>query len=148
MLMDKNAGILWKRESSEYRYYRSLGAVGDVSGSGILMLGILTDEGLFECIDITTGTVRWSLNLGLKSYSAAIAAGDIDSDDRDEFIAGLPDGRLMAIQESDRGGEILWEKTFEAAIGYSIIADVDGDGTAEIVLSTSDGYIRVLEGKR
>ena len=59
-------------------------------------------------------------------------------------IAGLPDGRLVTVGEIGNKGVILWEKHFDAAVAHTIIADVDGDGSAEIVLSTTDGYVRIL----
>jgi len=74
----------------------------------------------------------------------SVVAGDVDGDGADEFLTGLPDGRLLCLKEVQAKGTILWEKQLEAAIANPILADIDGDGSAEILLSTADGFVRIL----
>ncbi|HET6455081.1 MAG TPA: hypothetical protein VFI02_11810, partial [Armatimonadota bacterium] len=121
------------------RYYKSLGAVGDVYGDGRLMLGELAEDGMFECIDTANGNVLWSLKIGEPSDNS-IVSGDLDGNGKDEFLVGMSDGRLLCIAQ----GKILWQKRFNAGVANPIIADIDSDGLAEIILSSSDGLLRIL----
>ncbi|MCX6377154.1 MAG: PQQ-binding-like beta-propeller repeat protein, partial [Armatimonadetes bacterium] len=143
-LIDTAAKERWKTPCERWRYYRSLGAVGDVSGDGRLALGTLAEGGMFDCIDAGSGKVRWSLKIG-DPNETSVVSGDVDGNGKDEFLLGLSDGRLVCIAQQDDGGKILWEKRFEAGVANPIIADVDGDGAAEIIVGTSDGCVRILE---
>ncbi len=42
-------------------------------------------------------------------------------------------------------GHILWRTRLDATPDTPILADIDGDGLAEIIICTSDGYINVLK---
>ena len=145
-LRTADAKLLWKLGKNEYQYYWGLGAVGNVDGSGELRLGIMSEDCTLDCIDVEAGTVRWSVDLGKDSGIGSVIAADVDGDGRDEFIAGLPDGRLVAVKDQEgAGGRILWEKSFDSAVSNAIFADVDGDSRGEIVLSTSDGFVRIVK---
>jgi hypothetical protein len=145
-LRTADARLLWKLGGGEYRYYWGLGALGDVDGSGEKRLGIMTEDGHLECIDVEAGKARWSVDLGKEAGVGSAIAGDVNGDGRDEYIAGLPDGRLVAVGErgSAEGG-VVWETRFPAAVTNPVFADVDGDGKGELIVSTSDGYVRILK---
>jgi hypothetical protein len=68
------------------------------------------------------------------------------SDGRDNFLVGLPNGELVAVDERNGAGVVLWKVAFDAGARETILADVDGDGLLEIVVETVDGRIRVLKG--
>lgn len=142
-LIDSSDRKSWHVPCDIWRYYRSLGTVGDVSGDGRLKLGALAEDGLLECIGMADGKPTWSLPVGVPS-STSVVSGDLDGDGRDEFLLGLDDGRLICIEEEDGQGRVLWQKKLDAGVANTIIADLDGDRSAEIILSTSDGYIRVF----
>jgi len=143
-LLDRAGKTVWKTPAPIWRYYRSLGAIADVSGDGSQSLGILTEEGLLDCINLADGTVRWSVDVGTAPNGTSVVAGDLDGDGTDEFLTGLQDGRLVCVGLSYGKPGILWETHLGASAANPIIADVDGDGVAEIVVSTSDGYVRIL----
>ena len=111
------------------------------------MMGALLEGGEFECIDPLTGIPRWSVALGEPANGTSVVAGDLDGDGNDEFLVGLVTGKLIALGEDGGEGRVLWEKELPASIYHPIIADVDGDGFAEIVLSTADGAVRILKEK-
>jgi hypothetical protein len=115
------------------------------TGAGEWDLGMLAKDGVFYCADLTTGQTRWSFNTKVEAaYPTRVASGDIDGDGRDNFIMGLSDGHLLALDERDGQGFVLWGVQLGAAIRDLVIADLDGDAKAEIIVETDDGRIRVL----
>jgi hypothetical protein len=143
-LMDTAGRRLWLTLCSRWKYYRSLGAVGDVAGDGSLHVAMLDENGVLDCLALQTGQIRWSLDLDTTPRLASVIAGDVDGDGRDEFLVGTADGRLVCVGEHAGQGRILWTKPFGSEVANPILVDLDGDGIAEIVVSTSDGYLRVL----
>src|SRR5262249_19742902 len=122
--LDSHAKTLWQIKNDDdrkWRYYKSLGAVGDVVGNGKLSLGILAEDGLFECIDISSGNIRWSLDLRTSPNDTSVVAGDLDGNGKDEFLLGLPDGTLVCIAEEAAHGKILWRKQFDSSVANPII---------------------------
>jgi len=115
-------------------------------------LGAVTRSGLFRCVDVRSGALRWEIDLGCAPNATAVAAADLDGDGSDEFVVGLPDGRLLCIGEREPGvdegrpgvGEIRWIAQFDSAVGNPIVVDLDGDGSAELVVATADGVVRWL----
>lgn len=123
------------------------GAVGRVEPPHTWALGVVSALGVFHCVDTETCRDRWTLDLHCpRSAPVGVCAADLDGDGGDEFLAGLPDGRLLAI--ADRGGQgvILWTVQLDAAVTDCIVADVRGDGQPVLIVETDDGYVRILTG--
>jgi len=144
-----NAGeAIWQIQIPQqqlWRYFKSWGAIGDAAGNSKLTFGVLAEDGIFECIDLASGTVRWALDLHCTPTDTSIVAADIDGDGKDEFLLGLSDGRLLCISEKTQKGSIQWQAQFESGVANPIVADIDGDGVSEIILSTFDGCVRILK---
>jgi hypothetical protein len=144
-LLDAGGATIWRTESELWEFASSTPAVADPSGNGNLALGSVTRGGAFVCTEITTGVTRWTLDLGTSPNATSVIAADVDGDGRDEFVVGLPDGRLLCIGEGADGlGRITWSIAFEAAVSNPIVVDLDGDGIAELVVATADGQVRWL----
>lgn len=133
--------------ASPYEFDWCGSAVGKLRGNGEWDIAIVTQEGILHCADTCTCQTRWTLDLGAKATSAInVASGDLDGDGRDNFLVGLPNGDLLALDEQNGAGVVLWKVSFDAGVREAILADVDGDGRLEIIVETDDGRVRVLKG--
>jgi hypothetical protein len=138
---------LAKRDfSSTYEFEWNSSAVGRLRASGEWDLAMVSKEGILHCIDTATCQSRWTLDLGCKaSLPINIVSGDIDGDGRDNFVLGLPNGKLMAIDERDGKPVVLWLFSLEYAVKDTILADVDGDGLIELISETEDGAVHIFK---
>ncbi len=124
-------------------------AVARMRGGEEWDIGMVNGEGVFYCYDVNTCRVRWTLDLGVKATSPInVCGGDVDGDGKDNFIVSLPDGRLLALDEKDGKGRVLWKTEFDAAVSDAIMADVDGDGAAEIIVELNDGRVKIMGSRR
>lgn len=93
----------------------------------------------------------WSVTFpeGEVPWSLFPVVGDIDSDGRSEYIIGgwnrSPEYWLYAFNVED--GSVLWERYLDARLYWSapVIADVNQDGQADIVLGT-ETQVMALNG--
>ena len=134
--------------ASAYEFDWCGSAVGKIRGSGEWDIAIVSREGVLHCADVSTCQMRWTLDLGAKATSPInVVSGDLDGEGRDNFLVGLPNGDLVAVDERNGAGVVSWKTSFDAGVREAILADVDGDGLVEIIVETEDGRIRVLKGK-
>ena len=112
-------------------------------------LGMANHDGIFHCVDLASGKSRWTVDLGARApFAHVMTSCDVDGDGRDNFLVGLPDGRLLALDEVGGAGKVLWTVQFPAGVREAYGADVDGDGLSEIVALTDDGQVHVLGPRR
>src|SRR5581483_12222934 len=101
---------------------------------------MVNGQGVFHCEDVNTCRTRWTLDLGTKAtFPINVVSGDIDGDGRDNFLVGLPNGELLALDEQNGQPVVLWKVRFASGVKEAILADLDGDGLAEIIVETEDG---------
>jgi outer membrane protein assembly factor BamB len=146
-LLDASGARIAKRDyASAYEFEWCGSAVAQTRGAGRWDVGIVNQEGMFHCCDVTTCQTRWTFDLGSRaSMPFNVVSADLDGDGRDEFLVGTPKGELYALSES-AAGHLLWKKSFEGGIREAIVADVDSDGIAEIIVELEDGSIHILKG--
>jgi hypothetical protein len=124
-------------------------AMARIRGGPRWDIGMMTVQGIFHSADAISGQDRWTLDLNLESSTLPqIASCDIDGDGRDNYVFGMANGELVALDERNGKGRILWKKWFPAAIRNTVVADVDSDGRAEIIVETDDYAVRILKPHR
>jgi hypothetical protein len=133
--------------ASSYEFDWCGSAVGRIRRTGEWDIAMVTQQGILHCADVLTCQTRWTLDLGTKATSPInVVSGDLDGDGQDNFLVGLPNGDLLAVDEQNGKGVVVWKVSFEAGVREAILADVDGDGLLEIIVETEDGRVRVLKG--
>ena len=148
--IDRTGRRLAKRDyrPDPYMFLRSKSAAGRIGHDGVWTIGMVSTAGIFHCVDIDSCQDRWTLDLGTRLFGSIIPVivCDIDHDGRDNYIIGLPDGTLVALDETKQGnGVVLWKKHFDYSILDVIAGNLDRDGLAELIIVTSDGMVRVLK---
>jgi len=99
-------------------------------------------DGTIYCFDAENGTNYWKL--AMPTSSTGIVSGDIDGDGSADVLLGGQDANLYAIKDAGDQSETIWKKKFEGPVGTPLIADINGDGKSEIVVSVGDGKVYVL----
>jgi outer membrane protein assembly factor BamB len=114
----------------------------DFDGDGVFEIASAGYGDGVRAIDPRDGKVLWSLPAPTPTCPRVVAV-DIDGRKGDEllYVAG---NKLIAITGNRSAGRILWEWTGPASLSMPAIADLDGDGLAEIVLQAADGSVYCL----
>ena len=90
----------------------------------------------------TTGTETLPGNNGT-GFLSTIAIGDLDGDGLVELVAPGLNGRLYVFRgdglDAGGGSPILWTSDLPGPAAEPALADLDGDGLAEIIVSGRDG---------
>jgi outer membrane protein assembly factor BamB len=133
---DKRSHIIWRTEPGDG--ITTLPAVADTDGDGVFELGLPGCRDGFRCVDSKTGRVLWNIGEGASSNCVAC---DIDGDGREEFL--YANGKLL---RAVRNGKVVWEINLLAGITQLAVADVDGDGTSEILAGAEDGKMYCIDG--
>jgi len=118
------------------------GAIGglvttDIDDDGLDEIVVYTERGRMHFLDIADYTTIWSNPPGEYELITAMIVHNVDDDAQDELIF-CADGRLIIYDGRDQFEEWRSEQSNIEAIDI-LVADVDGDGSDEIVLS--DGFV-------
>jgi hypothetical protein len=119
-------------------------ALVDFDGDGRFEIASGGYQDGVRAIDPRDGTVLWSLDAPTPTGTKCSAA-DINGDGGDEllYVAGTT---LHVITGDRTGGRELWTWSAPTTLSLPAIADVDGDGRAEIIVQSADGVVRCIDG--
>jgi outer membrane protein assembly factor BamB len=119
--------------------------LADFDGDGTFEIASAGYGDGVRAIDAKTGRVLWSLQAP-EPTGPKVAAANIDGAGGDEII--YPAGyNLVAITGDRTSGRVLWTWHGPARLSLPAIADVDGDGLAEIVVQDANATIHCLDSE-
>ena len=142
MLLNGTGKLLWTAA-----FEKSVGShltVADLDGAGEAEVVFTLANGEAVCLE-HDGGVRWRRAFHTQADAfAVIAAGDVHPASGLELVFGFMDGWLNCLGAD---GDVLWRfRGGKFRLGPPAIADVDGDGIADIVYGTDNGDLYCLTG--
>jgi len=142
--------LLWTVETKSPSYGSA--AAADLDGDGVpeILFGTYYNDEHLYCVDGKTSAVKWKHKSRGGPLDASVLIADVNTDGELEVVFG--DSAYGTIWCLDAAGEELW--TYDGPSGTDsppAAADLDGDGTIEIVYGTmkvkgGNGRVIALDG--
>ena len=132
---------------------------------GVLDVIVGTGLGFLYVLSGDTGKLRRGFPVEMGPIQAGVACGDLLGDGSMAIVACDTLGNVAAFNAGARvqwsqfvcnsqscmffsAGAMLWDRVVSGSVSQApTLADLDGDGTLEVVCATSSGDIVVLKGK-
>ncbi len=130
--------ILWRTEPDDG--VSGFPSIGDVDGDGNIEIGLPGCRDGFRCVDLKTGYIKWSVN-NLDHRVSNCVTVDINGDGVEEFVYGSGTQLRAVAKRPGQKSPIIWQIDLPAAIDHLVVADIDGDSWAEILVSSNNGKI-------
>ncbi len=105
-----------------------------------------TEEGVIVCLEGQDGRVRWEYSFPKIETANLYVRGtdDVVRGGKMYLAAAVRDGRVVLL---DGKGQPVWKTTFPEQVRRLRAADVDGDGTGEILLGGWNGKIWLISAQ-
>ncbi|MFY7952735.1 MAG: hypothetical protein ACOVT5_09520, partial [Armatimonadaceae bacterium] len=146
-LIDRNGRVVWKDDRLGVG---SVLEVGNLIGRGVQAL-VTIGQTSVTLVDVATGKRLWTWDVPAGAYLGSCKVRTRLGDSRFVcFIQNTLVGVSFKLNGKDGLPEKLWEKTYENAwwTGYGpqiVLADMDNDGTEDVVVSGKPGYVGVVD---
>lgn len=135
---------LWRTTigyDTSYCYGIAAGKV--TSNPGLQIVGCNEYAGVF-CLD-QNGTVIWSATGGPIASQWSVALADIDGDGYQEVFVGYGSSSGGGVILYDHDGHALSKITLSKAVKFVTVGDSDADGAVELIASSDDGVLYVVD---
>lgn len=136
-----NGASIWRADAALWNHYPGNSALMTAPE---LLLCSYTRGGAVEAVRVDTGTRQWSEPLGPGPERRPIVALDVDADGADEVIVGAPSGELLCLSGLGDRAVRTWSLPLGAQIQALAVADLSGEGSADLVVATADGRLRIV----
>lgn len=130
-----NGGFLWRSKDIQQGYVSNAFADFDADGTLEIVHG---DKGNFLYCENADGSRRWQVELGGRGLFWAPAIADIDGDGSLDIVAGMrgadsvSGASVFIVSAEGRVKSVI--KAGNSANASPVVADIDGDGTLELVI--------------
>ncbi|MBI4582062.1 MAG: hypothetical protein HY718_20360 [Planctomycetes bacterium] len=118
-------------------------ALADVDGDGTFEIASAGYGDSLRVMSAANGRLRWSLPAPTPTGSR-VSAANIDGVGGDEILYSAGES-LIAVTGDHSQGRVLWQWKAPSNLSMPAIADLDADGSAEIVIQSSDGTVFCLD---
>ena len=134
--------ILWRTEPDDG--VNGFPSIGDVDGDGQIEIGLPGCRDGFRCVDLMTGEIKWTVT-NLDHQVSNCVTTDINGDGIEEFVYGNGKQLRAVAKRPDRESLIIWHIDLPSTVDRLVVADIDGDSLAEILVGSSDGKIYCIK---
>jgi hypothetical protein len=143
--LEGDGRVAWRRNVTDAVALKWL-TVGEIDGDEAVEVVVSTFTGRVLALDGRNGSVDWQRNLSAKGATVH-AVGDGDGDGTPEVYAGARDGKLRSLSGPDGTVEWTTQLTTEPVdlMPPPSLGDVDGDDSFELVATTDDGLVAVVD---
>ncbi len=147
-LSGATGSILWQQTYPNYATFGTVSIIGDNNGNGYKDLIFSGKEGVFR-LDTKDGSYVWQNQLDYSYVFGAQEIGDLNSDGRNEIIAGTKNSNFYILNGAD--GNIIRQEALgtpnDEAVERTIgIGSIDGNYSTEYILGTRDGRVICYSG--
>jgi len=124
-------------------------AIGDMDGDGNMDIIVMSLTGALNVIGLTTGQSLAGFPVTLTGGGSqnAVTIANLDADTQPEILITSSNGGYLYAINHD--GSVLFQKNIGTQIKTSpVVADVNNDGTKEIIVIANNGsiYVMTLDG--
>ena len=91
-----------------------------------------------------TGEIKWTVT-NLDHQVSNCVTTDINGDGIEEFVYGNGKQLRAVAKRPDRESLIIWHIDLPSTVDRLVVADIDGDSLAEILVGSSDGKIYCIK---
>jgi|GEM_PF-863554 hypothetical protein len=142
-VLQANGERVWETPYQNNTQVQSLPGIGDLDGDGTMELVASTNSGL-QVYNAEDGSILYTLtDAGIATTD--MVSGDIDADGRDEFLFASG-SQIVCIELQGDTLQEAWTLDAGATCSDLALADVDADLFLDLVVCTSDGYVKTYIG--
>lgn len=136
--------FIWSKEISNADVH----PVEDGDGDGTQELYITVSGGAVRALDGTDGTEEWSTQLpGENQLMPPASMGDLDGNGQAELVIGTQEG-VTYVLDPATGTQLATYERDVPIYTYPAIADIDEDGSDELLVMYGDGRVVALSFER
>lgn len=121
-------------------------SINDVVGGGgnEIIMGTLDTDGKIRVLYGANGSLIWSYDLPSGEAVMTTTVGNVTNNAGNEIAAGSNNNSIFLLDATDTSASVLWSRDMGGNVLACAIADVNGDGSNEVVGGSGEGSGRVV----